>query len=101
MKLDIGCGTRKREGFIGMDRVQLAGVDIVHNLTALPWPIDDDSCTAIHIDNFLEHLPDTVSTFNELFRIAKSGCRVETIYPFWRSFGGYADPTHVSFPMHT
>ncbi len=97
MKLDIGCGARKREGFVGMDRVHLPGVDTVHNLTEIPCPIADDSCTEICMDNVIEHLPDTVLTFNELFRIAKCGCRVEIIYPYWRSFGSYADPTHVKF----
>lgn len=97
MKLDVGCGKRKREDFIGIDTFQSIDVDIVHDLKRFPWPIENDACTEIVLDNVLEHLPDTVGTFNELHRIAKAGCQVEIIYPYWRSFGCYADPTHVKY----
>ncbi len=30
--LDIGCGKNKRLGAIGMDRIALTGVDVVHDL---------------------------------------------------------------------
>jgi SAM-dependent methyltransferase len=97
MRLDVGCGQKKRPGFIGIDVVAGEGVDIVHDLTALPWPIEDNAAEEIVLDNVIEHLPDTVKTFDELHRIARPGCRVEMIYPYWRSFGAYSDPTHVHF----
>lgn len=97
MKLDVGCGMKKRNGFIGIDTFRSGKADIIHDLTLFPWPIPNDTCTEIVLDNVLEHLPNTVGTFNELHRIAKAGCRVEIIYPYWRSFGCYADPTHVRY----
>jgi hypothetical protein len=97
MKLDVGCGQKKRPGFVGLDWVPCEGVDIVHNLTQFPWPVEADSADEIVLDNVIEHLPDTVGTFNELHRIAGRGCKVEMIYPYWRSFGCYSDPTHVRF----
>ena len=97
MRLDIGCGPNKRSGFTGIDRVASPGVDIVHNLTVFPWPIERDSAEEIVLFDVLEHLPDTVGTMNEIWRISRSGCRVEILYPYWRSFGAYSDPTHVRF----
>ena len=97
LKLDIGCGRNKRPGFVGLDCVAGEGVDIVHDLTVFPWPVESNTVEAMVMFDVLEHLPDTVGTFNELHRIALPGCRVEITYPYWRSFGCYSDPTHVRF----
>lgn len=43
VKLDIGCGGNKQEGFIGMDKRELPGVDIIHDLEVFPWCIPTDS----------------------------------------------------------
>ncbi|UCH07499.1 MAG: hypothetical protein JSV55_00415, partial [Deltaproteobacteria bacterium] len=37
--LDIGCGPAKADGFIGLDIRDLPGVDLVHDLNEIPWPI--------------------------------------------------------------
>jgi len=42
MKLDIGCGSKKTKGSIGLDIVKHKNVDIVHDLTKFPYPIKDD-----------------------------------------------------------
>jgi len=97
MKLDVGCGNKKRRGFVGLDRCRLPNVDVVHDLTMFPWPFEDDSAEEIYVDNVIEHLPDTVATMNELHRIAGRGCRVTMIYPYFRSTGAFGDPTHVRF----
>jgi SAM-dependent methyltransferase len=97
VKLDIGCGRNKRAGFIGIDFVAGDGVDIVHDLTVFPWPIETNASDEIVMSDVIEHLPNTVATFNELHRIARRGCRVEITYPYWRSFGCYSDPTHIHY----
>jgi len=97
MKIDIGCGRSKRDGFVGVDMIDGEEVDIVHNLEEFPWPIEDNSANYIVLDNVIEHLEDTVKTMNELHRITKKDGKVKLIYPYWRSFGAYSDPTHVHF----
>ena len=47
MKLDIGCGKNKKEGFTGIDQYDMPGVDIVSDLTK-KWPIDNDSVEEVH-----------------------------------------------------
>jgi len=37
-KLEVGYGDHKREEYIGMDIVPLAGVDVVHDMNKIPWP---------------------------------------------------------------
>jgi SAM-dependent methyltransferase len=97
MKLDIGCENSKKAGFIGLDKVAAAGVDVVHDLTHFPWPFESAFFDEIAMFDVLEHLPETVATLDELHRIAQPGCRVEITYPYWRSMGCYSDPTHVHF----
>ena len=35
IQLDIGCGSNKQKGFVGMDKRDIAGVDIVHDFFGL------------------------------------------------------------------
>ncbi|WP_442481937.1 class I SAM-dependent methyltransferase [Aeoliella sp. SH292] len=97
VKIDVGCGQTKRPGWVGLDVVDLPGVDICHDLKQFPWPIESDTASEIILDNVIEHLPDTVATMNELHRITAKGGKVELLYPYFRSKGAYGDPTHVRF----
>ena len=97
LRIDVGCGKKKRPGFVGIDCHPLPSVDIVHDLTQFPWPLEDNCAEEIVLDNVIENLPDTVATFDELHRIAMPGCRVTIEYPYWRSLGAYGDPTHVHY----
>ena len=97
MKLDVGCGTSKRTGFVGMDVLDHPAVDIRHDLRVFPWPIQDDSVTELWMDNVIEHLPDTVRTFEEIHRIVRADGRATILYPWYRSYGAFGDPTHVHF----
>ena len=50
--LDMGCGRNKHPGAVGMDRVNLPEVDLVHNLNQIPYPIKDnffDEVYATHV----------------------------------------------------
>ena len=35
MKIDLGCGKNKKEGFIGVDQYAMEGVDVVLNIRPL------------------------------------------------------------------
>lgn len=56
IKLDIGCGENKQDGFIGMDVRPLKGVDIVHNLEKFPYPLPDESVSLVTASHLLEHI---------------------------------------------
>jgi len=94
MKLHLGCGHDIKKGWINHDLLQLDGVDIVHDLTVFPWPWDNEQFSEIHMDNVLEHLPETTRTMEELSRIMKSGGRLFIGVPYWNSFEAWGDPTH-------
>jgi len=97
MNLDIGCGTSKKEGFIGVDILNLPGVDIVHDLNKLPYPFENNSIDEIWMDQVLEHLINPIEVVNELYRISRNGTKITVGVPYFRSFYATIDPTHRNF----
>ena len=96
MKLDIGCGKNKKEGFTGVDQYAMDGVDVVLNVAKDRWPWEDGSVEEAHCSHFLEHLDATerIHFYNELYRVLKVGGRATIITPHWASNRAYGDPTH-------
>jgi predicted SAM-dependent methyltransferase len=97
IKLDLGCGASKKNGFIGVDSLKLPGVDIVHDLTIFPYPFSDNEVDEILMDNVLEHLPSPLKVVEEIYRICKEDATVTIVVPYFRSFYATIDPTHVNF----
>ena len=100
LRLDIGCGKNKREGFVGVDQYKMDGVDIVHDMRE-PWPWQDDSVEEVHCSHFLEHLTgkERVHFMNELHRVLKQGAKASIIAPHWCSNRAYGDFTHQWPPI--
>jgi predicted SAM-dependent methyltransferase len=101
MKLDLGCGPKKKEGFIGVDRLAMPGVDLLCDLRLTPWPWSDASVDQVHCAHFVEHLTgvERIVFFNELDRVMKPGATAEIITPDWSNPSAYGDPTHQWPPM--
>jgi len=101
--LDVGCGASKTPGAIGIDRrgwqnrpaeVQM---DIEHDLTVFPWPIEDDSFGLVICSHVMEHLPDTVKTMEELNRITRHGGKVYIEVPHYTWFESFRHYEHKHF----
>lgn len=97
IKLDIGCGSSKKDGYIGVDKLKFDCVDIIHDLNILPYPFKDNYADEIFLDNVLEHLDDPIAVIHELHRIGKNNAKVNIIVPYFRSFYAIIDPTHKNF----
>jgi predicted SAM-dependent methyltransferase len=93
--LDIGCGSSKTPGAIGIDILPATGVDIVHDLNALPWPLADNRFDHVVCSHVLEHLNDLVGIMNEIHRVSRNGARVKLITPHFSSLNSWEDPTHT------
>lgn len=98
IRLDIGCGENKQEGFTGMDARELPGVDIVHDLEVFPWPLPDECCLTIVGSHIIEHIKPwfTIPLFNEIWRIMKPGGQLALSTPYAGSPGFWQDPTHCN-----
>lgn len=93
-KLNLGCGTDIRSGWINVDKANLSGVDVVHDLEALPLPFADEQFELVCAKDVLEHL-DYARLLREIHRILKPGGLVEIQVPHFTSADNYIDPTHV------
>lgn len=56
IKLELGCGANKNDGFVGIDVLPLKGVDIVHDLEKFPWPLPDNSASFVMSAHLVEHI---------------------------------------------
>lgn len=115
LRLDLGCGKNKREGFTGVDVRPFPGVDVQCDLAQpddrLPfagqsqiyrrWPWEDSSVDEVHCSHMLEHVKREARPhfFNELFRVLKPGGKATFITPHWASCRAYGDVTHEWPPV--
>lgn len=92
--VDLGCGTSKRPGAVGVDSNPAAHPDVVHDLEVFPYPFDDSSFDEIYLDNVLEHLDNVIPTMEEVHRIGAPSALVRIDVPYFRSRYAAIDPTH-------
>ncbi len=92
--LDIGCGRNKRSGAIGMDRAQLEGVDLVHDLNDFPYPFEDETFDEVYAVHVIEHVDSILKVMEEIYRISKPRARVTVITPHHTDAISWQDPTH-------
>ncbi len=95
--LDVGCGGNKSEGAVGMDKRDLPGVDVVHDIRNLPWPLPDACCHRVLMSHLVEHLPgwDILDILDEVWRVTKVHGQLMIATPYAGSPRFWQDPTHV------
>jgi SAM-dependent methyltransferase len=96
---DIACGGNKQKGFIGLDKRDLPGVDIVIDLEDFPWrPIPDECCAVAVSSHFMEHLcpKKTLPFMDEVWRILEIGGTFAVSVPYAGSRGFWQDPSHCN-----
>lgn len=101
LRLDLGCGDNKREGFLGVDVVKTPTSDIVQDLRRFPWPMETGSVEELHCSHFLEHIPgpERMPFMDECWRILRPKGKMTVIVPHWNSMRSVQDPTHAWPPL--
>jgi SAM-dependent methyltransferase len=97
LKLDIGCGLRKREGFIGIDMSNDVGADVVLDVETQPLPFDDSSVDEIYCAHTIEHLHGLIPFMNECYRVLKPHGWMTVLAPYYTAIQASQDPTHVRY----
>jgi SAM-dependent methyltransferase len=102
-KLDLGCGTRKRgPDYIGIDRLELPGVDITADALEALRGIPDGVIDEVYSSHFLEHIEDLDAILAEVCRVLRSGGRFEVVVPHFSNPYFASDPTHRrAFGLYT
>jgi len=100
--LDLGCGLNKHKSdnpedeVIGLDYAKLPGVDIVQDLEdGIPLP---DNSVDMIVSNFaIGHVKNFFKLMDEMWRVGKSGSKVNLKVPFYTSERQWNNPTQVQF----
>ncbi|MBL4720099.1 MAG: hypothetical protein JKY20_03060 [Alphaproteobacteria bacterium] len=99
MRLNLGCGSNKREGFINVDLSPLCEPDLVWNLEETPWPWPNSSVSEIVLIHVLEHLGETTEKYfgvlQEMYRVCRPDARINIVVPHPRHDDFLHDATHV------
>lgn len=105
IRLDIGCGSNKNKGFVGIDYKQYGDVDIVHDIEVTPWPLPDECVTTAVASHVLEHINPHGGVFidvmDEIWRVLKPGAQFAFVVPHAASPGYAQDPTHCNMINET
>jgi SAM-dependent methyltransferase len=100
LKLNLGAGKSRMEGYLSVDSIPFEGLDVVADLRK-PWPWDDGSVSNIHMSHVLEHFSgdERVHIFNEAYRVLAPAGTVYIVTPHWCSQRAYGDFTHQWPPV--
>jgi SAM-dependent methyltransferase len=99
--VDLGCGSRKQQGFIGIDRFPMPGVDIVADMNKR-LPLDDHSVDYLVASHSLEHVDDLIFTMQEIYRVCKHRALVCIVAPYQHTSLNMTNPFHKQvFNEHT
>ena len=95
IKLNLGCGLRKMEGYINIDSRAEVKPDLVCDIAkGLPYKVDE-----IMAIDCLEHLEnmEVLNLMDEIWRVLKHGGKFQHRTPSTDGRGAFQDPYHKSF----
>lgn len=97
LRLNLGCGAKRRDGFVNVDK--FGTPDVKHDLETFPWPWDDNSVCEILLVHVLEHLGQDSDTYlkvmQEMYRICAPDASIHILVPHFGHDFFWDDPTHV------
>lgn len=100
-KLDIGCGVKKRLGFISVDPHPGFNADLVCTLDKVHLHYPYGSVDEIYCRRCLQHVPDDVAALREVSKLLRAGGRATIIvsgyrawlyYHLWQKYTRYLYP---------
>lgn len=100
-KVELGCGASKTPGYIGIDRFDIPGVDIVADLNK-GIPLESDSVDVLYASHSLEHFDDIKFMVKEIYRVCKDMAIVNILAPYANTDLDRTNIYHnVPFNAHT
>ena len=92
--IELGCGDKKREGRVTVDKVDLPNVDIVADIEEGLAFLPDNCVDEIHCRSVLEHIQNFQDLMREMVRVLKKNGRVHLFVPHFSNPYYYSDYTH-------
>lgn len=97
LKLNLGCGSKRLDGYLNVDKY--GDPELRVDLEKFPWPWPDNSIAKIELSHVLEHLGQQTETYlqiiQELYRICQPQAEIHVVVPHHRHDFFVHDPTHV------
>jgi SAM-dependent methyltransferase len=97
-RLHLGCGKTILSGWVNLDLLPGAGVDVVADLDKcgeVPLPFEADTFDEFLAAHLFEHIRNPLPFMQELHRVAKGGAKAVFRVPYGSSDDAFEDPTHV------
>ena len=93
-RLNLGCGRKKLEGFVNVDKAQAVAPDVLWDLDRLPYPLPRGHFREIRAHHVVEHLADIPAFMDEVHALLAPGGTIEIVTPHYSHPNSYNDPTH-------
>ncbi|MFH1500746.1 MAG: methyltransferase domain-containing protein [archaeon] len=93
-KLNLGCGTDIKAGYLNVDFIKSPGVDLVRDLNKIPYPFKENQFKVIILRNILEHLDNPFLVIKEIHRISKPNAQIFLRVPHFSSNNVWGDLQH-------
>lgn len=102
IKLNLGAGNDKVEGYYSVDLINLPGTDITADLNDPLELLPDNSVDAITSRGSFEHIKNFVGLMVEIHRVCIHNADIKAVVPHFSNPYYYSDPTHVQpFGLYT
>ncbi len=99
MKLNLGCGYKKRQGYLNVDNQSGCQPDVILDLENEKWPWPDNSVEDVFMEHILEHLGETKAQYfhviRELYRVCQDRAQIHIVVPHPNHENFLHDCTHV------
>lgn len=96
MKLHLGCGNKKLEGYINCDISKEVNPDRIVDLED-ELPFKDNSVDEIIIEHTLEHIKNISLLLKEMYRVCKNDAKIKIKVPYFSHESAFSTMTHRRF----
>ena len=95
MKLHLGAGNKRFEGFVNVDYDKHANPDYCFNIETEKFPFEDNSVDEVIAHHVFEHLGEGYfHVLQEIYRVCQHGAMIDIVVPHHRHEHYANDPTH-------
>lgn len=96
MKINLGSGTARYDGFVNLDSYAGCKPDVVIDINTQDIPFKDNTITEVKAYHILEHIgTGFMNLISELYRVCQDGAIIDVKVPHHRHDYFTGDPTHV------
>lgn len=93
-ELNLGCGMKRRDGCLNVDKVERVQPDLLWDLDRYPYPLPASHFRRIFVGDVIEHLQNVSDFMLESHRLLEAGGSIEITTPHFSCANSYTDPTH-------